>query len=67
MKVALITVNFNGAEKTIELLESLRSQTDLDFEMIVVDNSSGAEDILKLESYISSGQNFKTPNTSPLR
>ena len=59
MKVALITVNFNGAEKTIELLESLRSQTDLDFEMIVVDNSSGAEDILKLESYISSGQNFK--------
>lgn len=49
MKITLITLNFNGAEPTIKLLESLASQTDKDFSIIVADN--GSNDVQKLRDY----------------
>lgn len=66
MKITLITLNYNGAQNTIKLLESLRNQTpsahstgsvqassgqaDSDFEIIVVDN--GSLDIQELRDYV---------------
>ncbi len=49
MKISLITVNFNGAPSTIRLLNSLKNQTDQDFEVIVVDNLS--TDVHQLKEY----------------
>lgn len=52
MKLSLITVNYNGSEKTIKLLSSLKDQADQDFEIFVVDNASEKTDITELESWI---------------
>jgi len=49
VKLTLITLNFNGAENTIKLLESLQNQTDPDFSIIVADNGSG--DVEQLRNY----------------
>ncbi len=49
MKLAIITINYNSSENTIKLLESLKNQTDKDFEVIVVDNNS--DDVGKLMDY----------------
>ncbi|MDP4001837.1 MAG: glycosyltransferase [bacterium] len=49
MKVTLITLNYNGAQNTIKLLESLQNQTDSDFSIIVADN--GSSDIQQLRDY----------------
>src|SRR3989344_6103765 len=56
VRLTIITINFNSSENTIKLLESLRNQTDKDFEIIVVDNNS--DDIGKLMEY-------KTTETNP--
>ncbi len=53
MKLTLITLNYNGAQNTIKLLESLRNQTDSDFSIIVADN--GSSDIQQLRNYIIEG------------
>jgi GT2 family glycosyltransferase len=39
-KVSIISINYNGAAVTCELLESLKKVTYPDFEVIVVDNAS---------------------------
>ena len=49
MRLTLITLNYNGAESTIKLLESLKNQTDSDFSIIVADNAS--HDIQKIRDY----------------
>lgn len=49
MKLIIITINYNSSENTIKLLESLKNQTDKDFEIIVVDNNS--DDVSKLMDY----------------
>ena len=49
MKLTIITINYNGSENTIKLLESLKNQADKDFEIIVVDNNS--DDVEKLMTY----------------
>jgi len=51
VKLSLITVNYNGTEKTIRLLESLRQQTDQNFDIIVVDNASSGDDARQLSYY----------------
>lgn len=38
--VSIVTVNFNGSEDTIEMIESLCRITYPNFEIIVVDNHS---------------------------
>ena len=49
MRLAIITINYNDSENTINLLESLRNQTDKDFEIYVVDNDS--KDVDQLMDY----------------
>jgi GT2 family glycosyltransferase len=49
--LTLITVNYNCATKTLELLRSLERQTDPNFDVIVVDNDSAPEDRSMLGEY----------------
>lgn len=52
MKLSIITINYNGSQNTLKLLESLQDQTDLDFEIIVVDNASEGADFEALSNYV---------------
>lgn len=49
MKLTIITINYNNSENTIGLLESLKNQTDKNFDVIVVDNDS--RDVNQLMDY----------------
>ena len=51
--VSLITINYNSAAETIELLKSLKAHRPqgLHVEVLVVDNASRPEDFAQLESY----------------
>jgi GT2 family glycosyltransferase len=48
MKLSIITINYNGSENTLELIKSLKNQTDKDFEVIVIDNASEEADFSAL-------------------
>ena len=48
-KVSVITVNWNNFGDSAECLESLRKATYLNFEVIVVDNSSAGDDVSLLK------------------
>ena len=63
MRISIVTLNYNGSKKTMELLESLREQTpsilrdtseqaDQDFEIIVVDNASEEADFANLQDQL---------------
>lgn len=52
MKITIITVNFNGSAETLELLKSLKEQTNQDFETIVVDNASEEADFTNLQNQL---------------
>ncbi len=54
MKFAFITVNFNGAEDTIRLVESFKNQRESDCKLFVVDNASESRDRNKLKEYLRS-------------
>ena len=56
MRLTIITINYNSSENTINLLESLKNQTDKDFEVMVVDNNSN--DVEKLMNYQTSETNI---------
>lgn len=56
MRLVIITINYNSSENTIKLLESLKNQTNKDFEVIVVDNNS--DDIDKLMDYKTTESNI---------
>lgn len=47
--VAIILVNFNGADDTIDCIKSLSEMKDIEYEIIVVDNCSEDDSINKLE------------------
>ncbi|MBP9822018.1 MAG: glycosyltransferase [Candidatus Pacebacteria bacterium] len=47
MKVVLITLNYNGAEPTLGLVESVRNQLNENFSLIVVDNNSKDREYLR--------------------
>ena len=49
MKLAIVTINYNGSDKTVKLLKSLREQTNSDFQTIVVDNASEGADFDNLK------------------
>ncbi len=55
MRLIIVTINYNSSGNTIQLLESLKNQSDKDFEVIVVDNNS--DDVKILTDY-------KTPETN---
>lgn len=40
MKITLITLNYNNAERTLALIRSLENNTDREFQLLVVDNAS---------------------------
>jgi GT2 family glycosyltransferase len=46
--VSFVVLNWNGLEDTLECLDSIRKQTIKEFEIIVVDNGSAAEQKTKL-------------------
>ncbi|MDO8496636.1 MAG: glycosyltransferase family 2 protein [bacterium] len=52
MRLSIITINYNGSERTIKLLKSLAEQTDQDFQTIVVDNASEEADFNNLRQAI---------------
>lgn len=47
-KVGIILVNYNGAEDTIECVESIRKSTHRNYTIIIVDNNSKEDDYEKL-------------------
>lgn len=61
MKLVIVTINYNGSESTIKLLKSLGSQTDKDFEIIVVDNASEEANFDMLKNYCA------TPSVAQLK
>lgn len=56
MRLSIVTINYNTSESTIKLMESLKNQTDKDFEVIVVDNNS--KDLGELMNYRTSENNM---------
>lgn len=51
VQLTLITVNFNNARATVDLLRTLEKQTFRDFDVMVVDNDSAPADRAILGSY----------------
>ena len=51
MNISIVTVNYNSSENTIKLLESLKSQTDKNFDVLVIDNNSGPDQKAVLKNY----------------
>ncbi|QQG40198.1 MAG: glycosyltransferase family 2 protein [Candidatus Aenigmatarchaeota archaeon] len=49
-KLSVLMLSWNTSEHTLQCLESMKSQTFGDFEVIVVDNGSTEEDYLKLKN-----------------
>ena len=58
-KVAIIIVNWNGWQDTIECLGSLEKVTYPNFSVYVVDNGSTDESIEKLDAYQLSAISYK--------
>lgn len=51
-KVSVLMLNWNTSDHTIELLKSLEKQSFKDFDVVLVDNGSAAEDYEKLKMSI---------------
>ena len=56
--VAIILLNYNGAEDTIECLESLREITYPNYRIVIVDNDSSDNSVEIMKDYLQS-QNFE--------
>ena len=52
--LAIIVLNWNGAEDTLNCVRSLQSQSLKPF-VIVVDNNSSDDSVLQIENFISNG------------
>jgi|SRR3989344_419968 len=55
MRLAIITINYNGSESTIRLLKSLDEQSDKDLDVIIIDNASEKSDFDNLRQAINMG------------
>ena len=40
MKICIILVNYNGSEDTIECVETIKKNIQMDYRIVVVDNAS---------------------------
>ena len=49
-EISIITVNYNGLEDTCELIDSLQSHLNINYEIIVVDNASKNDESKVLSS-----------------
>ncbi len=65
MKLTLVTINYNSTEDTIRFLDSLRSQTDDQFDCIVIDNDSEPVYQQQLMAYTASYTRVLTVISSP--
>lgn len=52
MNLSIITINYNGSQDTIKLLESLKNQENKNFNILVIDNASNSENMAILDDYI---------------
>jgi GT2 family glycosyltransferase len=50
-RVAIVVLNWNGIEDTLECLKSLERQTYSSFHVVVVDNGSIDDSKVKLDAY----------------
>ena len=57
--ISFITINYNSSEFTTKLLESITHFTQLNYEVIIVDNASQKEDLAKLKKSITEYKNIK--------
>lgn len=51
MNIHIVTVNYNSSDNTVKLLESLKNQTDKNFDVLVVDNNSNPDQKTLLKNY----------------
>lgn len=57
--LAVILLNYNGSEDTIECIESLdKNVTNYDYDIYIMDNASRKEEVNNLKKYISSKDEF---------
>ena len=56
VEISVILINFNSSNYTIQCIDSIYKKTskDIDFEIIIVDNKSDADDYLNLKSHCES-------------
>lgn len=52
--VRIVILNYNGSQFTISLIEQLRKQSFINFEICVVDNASAPHEVKKLKNNLSS-------------
>ncbi|GMB01254.1 glycosyltransferase family 2 protein [Pelosinus sp. IPA-1] len=50
-RTSIIIVNYNGSKVITQCLESLKKQTDTDFEVLIVDNASTDDSLLKIRQF----------------
>lgn len=58
MKASIIILNWNTTKDTIECIESLKHQTEKDFEMVIVDNNSQEDQFIQLKTYTEKQNNI---------
>lgn len=59
-KVCIVIVNYKGWKDTIECIESILKQTQVDFQIIVVDNSEDYTSFEKIKNWAVSGESVET-------
>ena len=47
--VSIISVNYNSSDETLEMVKSVRANTKVNYELIIVDNASKDEEVNKLK------------------
>lgn len=48
--ISIITVNYNSSDDTIKMIENVKENTSVNYEIIVIDNGSDYKEYIKLES-----------------
>ena len=47
--ISIITVNFNSSDDTLEMIKSVKKLTNVNYEIIVIDNASHNDEYKKLQ------------------
>lgn len=58
MKIGIVLLNYLNWKDTIECIESLKSQTNQNFEVVIVDNNSGNESVSEFEKKYGDEENI---------
>ncbi|HEV0331240.1 TPA: glycosyltransferase family 2 protein, partial [Streptococcus pneumoniae] len=57
-KIGIVILNYLNWEDTLECINSLRSQSDQDFEAVIVENGSPNESVSRIRDYIKNDKNI---------